>query len=543
MTGLPAANTSWPPAPHDLVIDACKEAQAWWTGDPALLQQFYGGGQTAAYDTTSARRNTLGNRARRAIDAFWGRVPTTTNTPKKLHVPVAADLGRIAAHTLLSEPVTFTPADDEIDALGALCDDVLNTDDNYSRMLVAAESASMLSGVYGRIVWDASVDDHTWIDYVDADRAIPEFKWGRLVGCTFWTELDSGNSNIVLRHVEYYGKGFIEHALYEGTRDNIGRPVPLNEHSATEHLASMVSPESRIVVDGVDDLLVGYFPNMRPNPLWRNEPELRHLGRSDLTVDVIRLLDAIDETWSSWMRDLELGKARIIVSESLLTPRGPGKGTTFDTDHAIFSSVAGTFVKDGEEQQLIEAHQFAIRVDEHRATAEALLRQVLGRVGYSPITFGLSDEVAATATEVGAKERDTNRTRDAKIRLWSGLSRLATTQLRVEAAIFKGPAPSEPIRVEWPDTSQATPRELAETSQLLKAAQAASTKTLVQMNHPDWDDAQVDAEVALIQGETAPPVSIFGPSESSFGAPAAEETQAEDVDAEVDGEPTDTPTA
>ena len=181
--------------------------------------------------------------------------------------------------------------------------------------------------------------------------------------------------------------------------------------------------------------------------------------------------------------------------------------------------VGGVFVKDGEESQLIQAEQFEIRVEEHRATFEALLRQVLGRVGYSPLTFGLSDEVAATATEVGAKERDTNRTRDAKIRLWSGLSRLATTQLRVDAAIFDGQAPSEPIKVEWPDTNQATPREIAETAGLLKAAEAASTKTLVQMVHPDWDDEQVDEEVELIQGEAAPPISIIGPGESNFGAP------------------------
>lgn len=536
MTGLPATNTSWPPAPHDLVIDSCREAQAWWTGDPDLLQRFYGGGQTGAYDSVSHARSLRG-RTRRAWDAWWGKLPSTTNPQKKLHVPVAADLGRIAASTLLSEPVTFTPADGELDAIGELCDDVLNTDDNYSRMLVAAESASMLSGVYGRVVWDKNVADHTWIDYVDADRAIPEFKWGKLIGCTFWTELDSDSDNVVLRHVEYYGKGFVEHALYEGTRDNIGRPVPLTEHSDTADLAQHVTEGNRITVGNVDDLLVEYFPNMRPNPLWRNEPALRHLGRSDLTIDVIRLLDAIDETWSSWMRDLDLGKARIIVSESLLTSRGPGKGAVFDTDQSIYSPVGGVFVKDGEESQLIQAEQFDIRVEEHRATFEALLRQVLGRVGYSPLTFGLADEVAATATEVGAKERDTNRTRDAKIRLWSGLSRLVTTQLRVDAALFSGQAPTEPIKVEWPDTNQATPREIAETADLLKRAEAASTKTRVQIVHPDWDDTQVDEEVARIQDESSAPISIIGPGESNFGAPAVDDDDQPADDDDPEGQP------
>lgn len=539
MTGLPAANSAWPPAPHDLVIDSCREAQAWWTGDPDLLTKFYGGGQVAAFDTTSANRSLTG-RTKRAWNAFWGKLPATTNPPKRLHVPVAADLGRIAASTLLSEPVTFTAADGENKAIAELCDDVLNTDDNYSRMLVAAESASMLSGVYGRIVWDREVSDHTWIDYVDADRAIPEFRWGKLVGCTFWTELESDSDNVVYRHVEYYGKGYIEHGLYKGTRDKIGQVEPLTEHPDTADLANHIADGNRITVGGVDELLVEYFPNMRPNPLWRNEPALRHLGRSDLTIDVIRLLDAIDETWSSWMRDLDLGKARIIVSESMLTIRGPGRGTTFDTDQSIYSPVGGVFIKDGEESQLIQAEQFEIRVEEHRATFEALLRQVLGRVGYSPLTFGLSDEVAATATEVGAKERDTNRTRDAKIRLWSGLSRLATTQLRIDAALFGGQAPSEPIKVEWPDTNQATPRELAETTQLLHGAQAASTKTRVQINHPDWDDAQIDAEVALIEGEKNPPIAIIGPGESDFAAPGDDADEPTDDDDEPEDGPSGT---
>lgn len=535
MTGLPAANTAWPPAPHDIVLDACREWQAWWTGDPELLADFYRGNTTAAYDSTSkARRNTLSARSRRAWDAWWGRTPQSGTAPRKLHVPVAADIGRISAATLLSEPVTFSPADGENQAVSDLVDAVCNTDENYARMLVGAESASMLSGVYGRIVWDREIDDHTWVDYVDADHAIPEFRWGRLVGCTFWTELDHDlGDNVVLRHVEHYSRGFIDHALYQGTRDNIGRPIPLTEHGDTVRLAGMVADGTRIAFN-VDELAVEYLPNMRPNPQWRNDPVLRHLGRSDLTIDVIRLLDAIDETWSSWMRDLEIGRGRMFASEELLRPAGPGKGSSFDLDQTTFSPLS-SFFSDGNLSSVLEAQQFEIRVEEHRTTAEALLRQVLGRVGYSPLTFGLSDEVAATATEIGAKERDTNRTRDARIRLWSGLSRLTTTQLRIEAAFGNGQAPSEPIRVEWPDTNQATPREIAETAQLLKAAESASIDTRVRMVHPDWDDTQVEAEVKLIQDESTAPISILGPGESDFGKPADEgETEDEGDDDPMD---------
>lgn len=531
MTGLPAANSAWPPAPHDQVLEACRERQAWWAGDPYDLSRFYSGSDGATSPTANR------SRVRRAWNAFWGREMPTLNPPKRLHVPVAADIGRIAASTLFSEPVTFRAADEELDGVQELIDDVLNIDDVYSRLLVAAESASMLSGTYGRVVWDRAIDDeHTWIDYVDADRAIPEFRWGRLVAVTFWTELDhDGGENVVLRHLEHYRKGAIEHALYRGSRDNLGQAVPLTEHPDTEALGASLR-DGTILELGVDELAAEYFPNMRPNPQWRNEPALRHLGRSDLTVDVIRLLDAMDETWSSWMRDLDLGKARVFVSESLLTRRGAGKGATWNSDAAVFSPIGET-VKDGEVTSLIQAEQFQIRVDEHQRTFEGLLRQAISRVGYSPITFGLQDEVAATATEVDAKERDTNATRSAKIRLWSGLSRLATTQLRIDAHLFNGAAPSEPIEIEWPDTHQESPKATAETAEILQRAKAASIKTRVQMIHPDWDDKQVETEVALIQDEDTAPISIMGPGEADFGGDQpADEPEGEDVEEKPDAD-------
>ncbi len=45
---------------------------------------------------------------------------------------------------------------------------------------------------------------------------------------------------------------------------------------------------------------------------------------------------------------------------------------------------------------------------------------------------------------------------------------------------------------------------------MLRQAQAASTKTLVQLNHPDWDAEAVDAEVGLILAENAMSVPDLG---------------------------------
>jgi uncharacterized NAD-dependent epimerase/dehydratase family protein len=56
--------------------------------------------------------------------------------------------------------------------------------------------------------------------------------------------------------------------------------------------------------------------------------------------------------------------------------------------------------------------------------------------------------------------------------------------------------------VEFEDSVQEDPLTLANTADVLRRAQAASTDTLVRMAHPEWDDTMVAAEVERIQQET-----------------------------------------
>ncbi|WFN91488.1 phage portal protein [Gordonia sihwensis] len=502
---LPANDAPWPPKPHDLVLAACAERQVWWEGDPEKLAGFYGGKMGDAAALGRVRRT-----YRAAKAAWWGKQPSGQAQPKKLHVPVAADVCRVAASTLFSSPVMFSdPGENK--KLTDRIDTILNTPETYSRMLVAAESAAALSGVYGRVVWDDQVDEHTWIDWVDADRAIPEFRWGKLAAVTFWTELQSDDDRTVWRHLERYDKGVIEHGLYVGTKDQLGRRVDLASHTATQHLTDTVAL-------GIHELAARYMPHHRPNPQWRSEPALKDLGRPDLSTDVIHLMDAIDETWSSWMNDLAIGRGRMFVSENMLNQLGPGRGTQFEMDRSVFSPVGNPVNNDGGMGSLLQAQQFEIRIEQHEATFDSLFRRIISRTGYSPLTFGLQDEVAVTATEVDAKERDTNATRSARIRLWSGLAELATIQLALDAVIFHtGAMPTETITVEWPAMHQQSERQLAETVQLWEGARAASTQTKVAMLHPEWDEQRVDDEVAAILGEQNAqlPISITGPDETT----------------------------
>lgn len=502
---LPDSNTEWPPKPHDRVLAAAAEQQVWWEGDPAKLAAFYGGRAGDAAALGRIRRT-----VKAASAAWWGKQHPPGKTPKRLHVPVAADICRISASTLFSSPVTFSdPAEDK--AVTDVIDDLLNTEDTHSRLLVAAESASALSGVYGRVVWDQSVADHAWIDWVDADRAVGEWQWGHLTAVTFWTELDSDDDRTVWRHLERYERGAIHHGLYQGTTDKLGQRRDLDHHDATAGLDDTVPL-------GVPELAARYVPNHRPAPQWRGTPALRDLGRSDLTTDVIHLMDAIDHTWSSWMNDLEIGRGRIVITDDLATSLGPGRGTHFDTDATVFTRVGIATNQDGA-VSMMQEHQFDIRVDEHQRTYVELLRRAISRVGFSPITFGIQDEVAATATEVDAKERDTNATRSARIRLWAPLADLATILLRVNSAQFGTAAPSERLEAEWPSMHQVSDRQIAETVDLWERARAASSETKIRMLHPEWDDQRVQDEVVAIAADSALPTSIIGPTETDFGPP------------------------
>src|SRR5690625_7222410 len=64
---------------------------------------------------------------------------------------------------------------------------------------------------------------------------------------------------------------------------------------------------------GVDGLGAVYIPNLLPNRLFPESSE----GVSDYQGSV-QLLDALDEVWTSWIRDIELGMARLLIDEDML---------------------------------------------------------------------------------------------------------------------------------------------------------------------------------------------------------------------------------
>lgn len=530
---LPPNGTPWPPRELHTVTHHMRGWDAWYSGDPIRLAEHYGylGAGVPGYPAprqAQLRGGVIGGIAR----WFWG-APTHGQQLNRLHVPIAADICQAGADLLFAEPPSFTvdSKDDDgnkstatQDRLDELADDTL-----HGVLAESAEIGGALGGSYLRVSWDREVEpDKPFLTCVHGDAAWPEFRYGRLVAVTFWTVI-ARQGQSVWRHLERHELdaqriGIIRHGLYEGSEASLGLAKPLAERPETAGLALLVTDGDTISTES-PGLAAVYIPNQRPQRRWRNDPIGCNLGRSDLD-GVEHLMDALDETYTSWMRDIRLGKARAFVAQQMLESHGPGKGASFDVDQEIYAPLNILASADSTASSLIQVEQFKIRYEEHGATADNLVNAILRTAGYSSQTFGMDDSGGKasnmTATEVQAHERRSYMTRDRKIRLENPqVVTIMQKLLAVDVAIFNtaGVQPIAPS-VQFADSVQESQITLAQTAQALKAAEAASTKTLVAMLHPDWDDDAIDAEVTLIKAEIteAAPPPLSDPT--TFGAPA-----------------------
>lgn len=503
---------AWPPPPHKIALAQQDIWSAWLVGDPEGLATAYGSAEGGVNPFGEHPSQRAGGIVGTVARAFWGRPSASGQRKARLHVPLAADIATASADLLFSEPPQFTiegepPAKKRPDGTTTLpskaqqrVDELLNCGDFHATLMESAEIVAGLGGGWLRLVWDTDVADHVMIDAVPADSAIGEWRLGSLQAVTFFTEYADGQK--VIRHLERHEPGAIYHGLYAGSPGKLGRPIALADHPCTAPYVTLVNEEGAILTD-VRALTAAYTANMRPQRRWRKIEALKRLGRSDFD-GVEPLMDALDETMTSWMRDVRLGKARILVPEFMLKNLGRGQGTMWDEDQEVYTAlnVAPT---EGATSQ-ITPQQFIMRVAEHRQTADALIDQVLDAAGYSPSTFGRGSEGIATATEVVSRERKSARTRDKKTRYWSqALEPFLSTWLELDALVFKTGAKGE-VEAKWADVSQPDTEALARTANSLRMAEAASTKTLVAMTHPDWDEAAIDAEVALVIAESGSPV-------------------------------------
>jgi hypothetical protein len=265
-------------------------------------------------------------------------------------------------------------------------------EDGLRRTLIAqGESTAALGGAYLRIVWDRTISERPWIIVRPRDGAVPTFVHERLRAVTYWTVLGVDGQKVI-RHLERHEPGVILHGVYEGTEDNLGKPLDLKAFAETQNYL----PAQTLPIG--NRLASVYIPNTMTAPDWHDLPGAA--GSAPATSRAPRhSLSAIDETYTSWMRDVRLARSRILVPSGYLQSQGPGRGVSWE-DREVYAEMNIPPTADHQ----ITLNQFAIRHVEHRETIADLFGRVIHTAGYSGGTFGEdSGGPAVTATEIKAR--------------------------------------------------------------------------------------------------------------------------------------------
>lgn len=501
---------AWPPAPHAQHRQRVKQWSAMWSGDLDALATAFPTQDRVQLEQPRNRPSQHRGGVVGVLSRFWwGQPRAVGSTSRRYHLPVAADIAVTSARLLFGEEVALNPVDDPSDSQKARLVYLVEQNRLHQTLLEAAEVGSATSGVYLAVTWDADSADHATVFVAHPDQAVPVFSsGGNLAECTFEqtygeARASGGTGSTVWRHFQRYVPGGIEHELWKGTANTKGKQERLAAHQATRDYVEFSEDGFTAVVEtGYPGLACVYIPNVTPQRgSLRVHPTGRWFGRSDFEGSE-QLHDSIDQTFTSLMTDIKLSRAFLAGDESLLEP-----GQAMNLDREMWVGMTGP---DGKVP--ISLFQPDIRVDKFLTAIEAEMRLAYTAAGYSPSTFGLSDTVGVTATEVTARERKTMATREAKTRLAGpAISDLILALTAIDAAQFvDGGGTPIRVKVEFPAAVSPSLGEVAQSVQILRAAEAISIFTAVRMLHPDWDDTQVQEEVDRIMTESGRAVVDLG---------------------------------
>lgn len=523
---LPETSVEWPPREWVPYADQIRQADAWYSGDPTKLAGFYG------------KSTDQGGAPKSIVErvTFWRRNTDPGTIDERLHMPAADDIASTAADLLLGEDLTMEIAEAHgggetgtettegaatAKATEMRLSEIDEADGVAAKLLEAAELGSALGGVFLQASWDVDVADHPILSVVHPDMAVPEFRRGYLSAVTFWRILEGSDSMVTWRHLERHEPGVVSHGLYAGNAKMLGVQQDLRKHPETATIHAQLAAFDGLTgvqpnPEGIKGLLVEYVPNALPNRLARSKP----VGRSDY-AQCEGLMDQLDSVWTSLARDVDLGKARIIVPSAYLEGGARGAGKSFDEDRRVFVGIDMP-LDISNPKATIEAVQPDIRVEAHLAAAAELFERIIGTAGYSPQSFGMKgDGATITATEVDAKGDKSDATIRRKRRYWTpAMQRNAYKRLVIDRVIFSRPTVPMQVRVVWPgvDTNM---REMASTLNLLTLAEAVSTETKVAMLHPSKDLEWQRAEAERIKAEKSAGPPSFG--DPTGGAPDHED--------------------
>ena len=492
---LPKENEKWIPEDHGRIYEQYQEHAAWYSGDTTQLANFY----------STKRFTPLGN------GRFWGENIGTNDHRSVVHVPLAGDIATFSSDLMFAESPEITiPEAYQDEAVGrdrakqadARLQEIIQRGGVMTRLLEAGETSAAMGGVFLKPTWDREITDVPILSVAQPDNAIPFFEHGFLTGILFHKILFRENSK-VYRLLELHTPGWIENAVYIGDDFTLGRRVSIDYLSETQSLEPMIETQ-------IPTVLARYVPNKRPHKRFRGTS----LGMADIQ-GAESMLDSLDLTMTSWMRDIVLGRARLHVPEDMLKNNGRG-AVAFDGGQEIYIEMDIDPSMLGDGKSPLTATQFAIRTDEHQKTATELISKILHMAGYAPQSFGLNLDGNISTESHEIRERKTMITKQKKEQLYRGpIAETLELMLLIDNIHLGNTTPTEfRPNVSFSDTLGHTISAVSKTVQMLQMAQSASIQTRVEMLHPEWSQEEIDAEVVRIKEENGlsveDPVNIGG---------------------------------
>jgi A118 family predicted phage portal protein len=489
--------SKFPPSDYSYWFNKFDEWESWYSGDPANLLEYY---------TVKA----LGNET--AQEKFWARMEQEDRA-SIVHVPLAGDIAATSSNLLFAESPRFKY--DEKNKSGKRIKSFIDVNGFDNILLEGAELSAALSGCLLKIDIEPSLEKIPLISVLTPSQFFPVFWRGRLWEVLCFRVVKTTESGIVYRLFENRRREgtslIIEYQLHKGTDDKVGKIIDFSEIAETENLN--LEPVKHNNIDGLG---CAYIPNMRPNKLIPGA----YVGINDYNSS-ITMLDSLDFAWTSWIRDIELGLAQLLIDEELLEKAKNKTGGTvqflnkFNKFRKAFVKLDLSSWKMGGEGGIkpIEQVQFDIRVDEHAKTCEQLFYQIINQCGYSPQSFGLGIEGRAeSGTALKLRENKSQLTRNKKSRYWIPAIRQILLQMQrfdKSSNGFNQMYDEQDTSIEIEDSIMTDTKEVSETIRNLDQAKAISNYTKVKMQHPDWKEDDIKNEVDKINKESGITGEIF----------------------------------
>lgn len=482
------ANDTLPPEEWFYWYQKYNEWAAWYSGDIEQLLSFY---------------TELASGSETAQERFWARME---NDERKgvVHMPIAGDIATTSADLLFSEPCRLKY--DEKSKGGERIKEFIKKNMLNSKFLEASELGAALSGCMLKLDIEPQLEKIPLLNIITPLQFIPTFWRGRLWEVLFFRTIKQTNNGTNWRLFENRKREgdslLIEYQLRKGTDSQVGKEVDLKSLEETENLN--LEP---VRYDNIGGLACIYVPNKLPNKLVPGSC----LGINDYS-GCITMMDSLDFTWTSWMRDIELGMAQIFVDQELMQ-----KEKTEVNGVISYFNKFSKFTKAFTEINLtqwrmsgeggakpIDSIQFDIRTDDHKKTTTELLYQIVSMAGYSPQTFGLGEVgQAQSGTALRIRENKSQKTRNKKAEYWKpAINKLIIQMQNIDkSAGFGGRYDTEETISEIEDSIVVDTKETSEVIRNLYQAKAISNYMKVKLLHPDWDNEKVEEEVNKINND------------------------------------------